>query len=303
MFSGFSIGAAVGGFVAAGLISRFGWQAVFITGGLLPLVTSLFLLKLPESIRFLVLKGGENQRIAKYLGRVAPDVPVSPATMFVVTEPHKAGFVLWKLFTEGRWRFTPLLWLVFFMSLLDLYFLNSWLPTVINDSGIALETAIIITAMFQVGGAVAAFVLGRFFDVKASYRSLAWTYLGACACVFLIGYAGTSVPFLYVAVFAAGFCVVGGQTGANSLAAESYPTAVRSTGVGWALGVGRIGSIVGPLVGGMLLSSQVSVRQVFWAAAIPPVIAAAAALGVSAAKRSASLEPAPAAASSGVQAH
>jgi MFS transporter, AAHS family, 4-hydroxybenzoate transporter len=280
MFSGFSIGAAVGGFVAAGLITRFGWESVFLVGGVLPLLTALFLLGLPESIRFLVLKGGADDRVAKLLGKVAPDVDVPRGTSFAVAEHRASGFVVKELFREGRAALTLLLWIIFFMSLLDLYFLNSWLPTVLHDAGFQLETAIVITAMFQVGGAMGAFVLGRFFDRGRSYRALAWAYLGASVCVFFIGMAGASVTLQAVLVFAAGLTVIGAQTGSNSLAAESYPTAIRSTGVGWCLGIGRIGSIVGPVLGGVLLSSQLEMRRVFWAAAVPPLIAVTAALVV-----------------------
>ena len=94
------------------------------------------------------------------------------------------------------------------------------------------------------------------------------------------GMAGASVPLQAVLVFAAGLTVIGAQTGSNSLAAESYPTAIRATGVGWCLGIGRIGSIVGPVVGGVLLSSRLEMRHVFWAAAVPPLIAVTAALVV-----------------------
>jgi AAHS family 4-hydroxybenzoate transporter-like MFS transporter len=248
MFFGFSIGAAIGGFVAAGIIGRYGWPAVFVVGGLLPLVMAILLLALPESVRFL--------------------------------QERKQRFPVAQLFTEGRARTTLLLWVVFFMSLLDLYFLNSWLPTVIHDAGVPLSQAIAITAMFQIGGAVAAIVLGRVVDRQRSYRVLALVYLGAAVCVFLIGLVSATVAIETAAVFAAGFCVVGGQTCSNSLAAESYPTAVRSTGVGWALGIGRIGSIVGPVLGGLLLSFNWGMRRVFLAAAIPAVIAALAAMGL-----------------------
>ena len=248
MFCGFSMGAAIGGFVAAGIINRYGWPAVFIVGGLLPCIVSVFLLGLPESIRFL--------------------------------QERKTGFPITHLFTEGRGRTTLLLWVMFFMSLLDLYFLNSWLPTLIHDAGVPLEQAIIITAMFQVGGTAAAIVLGRVVDRRMSYGVLTWVYLGAAACVFLIGLVNGTAAIETAVVFAAGFCVIGGQTCSNSLAAESYPTAVRSTGVGWALGIGRIGSIVGPILGGQLLSFDWGMRRVFLAAAVPAVIAASSAFAL-----------------------
>jgi AAHS family 4-hydroxybenzoate transporter-like MFS transporter len=141
----------------------------------------------------------------------------------------------------------------------------------------AVRTAILITSLFQVGGAVGAVVLGRLIDRYRSYRVLAGTYLCASVSVFLIGMAGRSVVALAVAVFAAGFCVVGGQIASNATASAFYPTAIRSTGLGWALGVGRIGSIAGPLLGGVLLSVQKDARHLFWAAALPVLIAAAAA--------------------------
>jgi AAHS family 4-hydroxybenzoate transporter-like MFS transporter len=276
MFFGFSMGAAIGGFVAAALISRYGWQAVFVVGGLLPLVTAIALLMaLPESIRFLLLKGGEEQRVASLLRRVAPDAPA--AASYARVEERKAGFPVSQLFTERRAGTTLLLWVIFFMSLLDLYFLNSWLPTVIHDAGVPLEQAITITALFQVGGAAAAIVLGRVVDRQMSYGVLAWVYAGAAVCVFLIGVVSGTVAIETAAVFAAGFCVIGGQTCSNSLAAESYPTLLRSTGVGWALGIGRIGSIVGPVLGGLLLSFGWGMRRVFLAAAAPALVAAVAA--------------------------
>jgi AAHS family 4-hydroxybenzoate transporter-like MFS transporter len=110
-----------------------------------------------------------------------------------------------------------------------------------------------------------------------SYGVLAWVYAGAAVCVFLIGVVSGTVAIETAAVFAAGFCVIGGQTCSNSLAAESYPTLLRSTGVGWALGIGRIGSIVGPVLGGLLLSFGWGMRRVFLAAAAPALVAAVAA--------------------------
>ena len=276
MFFGFSMGAAIGGFVAAGLISRYGWQAVFVVGGLLPLATAAALIvALPESIRFLLLKGGQEQRLAGLLRKVAPHAPA--AASYARIEERKAGFPVSQLFTERRAGTTLLLWVIFFMSLLDLYFLNSWLPTVIHDAGVPLGQAIIITALFQVGGAAAAIVLGRVVDRQMSYGVLAWVYAGAAVCVFLIGLVSGTVAVETAAVFAAGFCVIGGQTCSNSLAAESYPTLLRSTGVGWALGIGRIGSIVGPVLGGLLLSFDWGMRRVFLAAAAPALIASLAA--------------------------
>jgi MFS transporter, AAHS family, 4-hydroxybenzoate transporter len=274
-FSGFSIGAAVGGFVAAALIREYGWQSVFVVGGIVPIIIGLVaLVFLPESIRFLVLRGGNRERINGYLSKIAP--AVDARNISVTPEPASGAFVVKQLFMADRGPITALLWVMFFMNLLNLYLLNSWLPTVMNDIGIRVETAILITTLFQIGGAIGAVLLGRLIDRRASFRILAWTYLSAAACILLIGQSGAAIGFLVLTVFAAGFCVVGGQTSSNAMAAEFYPTAMRSTGVGWALGIGRIGSIVGPTLGGYILSMGAT-RQVFWFAAIPAVVATVAA--------------------------
>jgi AAHS family 4-hydroxybenzoate transporter-like MFS transporter len=274
MFVGFSIGAAVGGFVTAALIARFGWQSVFVTGGIVPCAIAVLLIALlPESTRFLLMKGGEDQRIARSLARIAPGVSTDLARSLVVKERPAREFVVKQLFTAGRTPMTLLIWLIFFMSLLDLYFLNAWLPTVIHDAGIVIEKAIVLTALFQIGGAVGSLIMGRLLDRFLSFRVLACAYLSAGIFVFFIGAAGKSIALLALTIFAAGCGVIGGQSSANALTAEFYPTPMRSTGVGWALGIGRVGSIIGPLLGGTLLSFEHETRRVFWAAAIPVLIA------------------------------
>ena len=282
MFCGFSLGAALGGVAAASLITHFGWKSVFVLGGIVPCLVSPFLaLLLPESIRYLVVQGGHGERVAGILARIDA-AGAFPADATFTVEEHKAkGFVVRQLFAEGRAAFTVLIWVVFFMSLLDLYFLTNWLPTIIHDAGIGVGRAALITAMYQVGGTIGTLLLGRLFDRFSPFLMLALTYLAASAFVLLIGTTGTSIGALVLTVFGAGFCVVGGQIGANALTANSYPTAIRSTGVGWALGIGRIGSIIGPIVGGLLLSLHWATRQIFLVAALPVLIASVAAVCIS----------------------
>lgn len=278
MFCGFSIGAAVPGFIAGSLITAYGWQSLFIVGGVMPCIIGIAAMAiLPESIRFLITKGRDKQKIIRYLSRIAPGRTPNETVTFVSGEPEtKSG--IRNLFKAGRSTLTLLLWLMFFMNLLDLYFLNSWLPTVLNDAGIKLTTASRITSLLQVGGTCGALLLGRLMDRLLSFRVLSATYVAAGAAILFIGESGTSVVLLAVAVFAAGFFVIGSQTSSNALAAEFYPTAIRATGVGWALGIGRVGSILGPTLGPMLMKPGMDSRRVFWAAAIPPVIAMVAAL-------------------------
>jgi AAHS family 4-hydroxybenzoate transporter-like MFS transporter len=183
-----------------------------------------------------------------------------------------------------------LLWIVFFMSLLDLYLLSNWLPTVLNDLGASISTAAAVGSMLQVGGVVGTFVLGHVID-RFSFRALALVYFIAVFAVAAIGELGHSIVFVTMAIFAAGFCIVGGQIAANALAANFYPTSIRATGVGWALGIGRVGSIVGPLVAGAILEMKLfglGTASIFMVAAVAALCASLAAVGLSRLVRSGS---------------
>jgi AAHS family 4-hydroxybenzoate transporter-like MFS transporter len=278
MFCGFSVGAALGGLIAAALIPAFGWRAVFVVGGIAPLLLAPYLAyALPESVRFLVLSGDTSGRVAATLNAIFPQQRFSSDARFVVHEPKLLGMPVAHLFSEGRTVVTLLLWVVFFASLLNLFFLASWLPTVVHDLGASFSLAAVVGAMLQVGGVVGTLALGRLID-RFSFQALALTYFFAAIAIAGIGGSGHSIPLVTVAIFFAGFCIVGGQIAANALTAECYPTAVRSTGVGWALGIGRVGSIIGPLVGGELLALHWDARSLFFIAAAPALCAALAAL-------------------------
>ena len=290
MICGFSLGAAVGGLVAASIIPRFGWPAVFIVGGVIPIVIGVVcVFVLPESIRFLVVRGGGEPQARQLLSRIAPGAavtgPLSPghdehAPSQRDSAQAPGSFIVAELFTNGRAMATTLIWVIYFMNLLNLYFLNSWLPTIISDAGIPVDTAIRLTSLFQIGGIGGAVVLGRLLDRSFSFWILAACYTWAAAFVYSIGHAGASVPLLALTITCAGVGIIGGQNASHALSSEFYPTRIRSTGVGWALGIGRIGSIVGPLVGGLLLAQNTPMRDVFWAAVIPATLATLAAAGI-----------------------
>ena len=282
MFCGFSFGSAFAGWVAAAVIRKFGWQSVFLVGGSIPVVVAILLIALlPESIRFLVLKGGRQGKVAEYLSRIAPATVVPEEVIVGPDEHQSSSFSLGQLFAEGRASVTLMLWTMFFMNLLNLWFLNNWLPTIMNDAGIQVETASLVTSLFQIGGIVGALLLAGTLGSRLSFGILAATYFAAAVFILLIGEAGASVPLLILTVFASGMGVIGGQTVSNALSADFYPTAIRSTGIGWCLGIGRIGSILGPILGGLLLSYGGDARRVFWAAAVPALIATLAAMAVS----------------------
>ena len=279
MFCGFAFGSALAGWVAAAAIGTFGWRAVFIVGGSIPIVVAIALVAfLPESIRFLVVSGTQDSRVSKYLSRLAPGASFSQQRL--VAGDERPRFPVGRLLAGGRGAGTLLLWLLFFMNLLDLYFLNNWLPTILNDGGIAPGTASLITSLFQVGGVVGSLALAGILGGRLSFGGLSLIYASAAGFIALIGASGASIGRLAVAITLAGVCVIGGQTASNALAAAFYPTSIRATGIGWALGVGRVGSILGPVLGGLLLSYAGNVERLFWAAAVPPLIAAAAAIAL-----------------------
>ena len=277
MFIGFSLGSAVGGAIAAQLVPSYGWQSVFWVGGIFPiLLAPILIFWLPESIRLLALKGTEDAPVAALLARINPALRFERGTRFVAPEEHPEGFPVAQLFAENRAVPTLLIWVMFFTNLLVIYFCATWLPTVINNTGVSVRLAVIATALFQVGGIVGALVLAFLIERYGPYWVLAAAYFAAGILLALIGQAGSAIELIIPAVFAAGFCVVGAQIGANALTATFYPTYIRSTGVGWALGIGRIGSIIGPLLGGMMLSLQWHIPTIFLAGAIPVLIASAA---------------------------
>jgi AAHS family 4-hydroxybenzoate transporter-like MFS transporter len=281
MFCGFSVGAALGGLLAAALIPHFGWRSVFVVGGVAPLLLAPVLAAhLPESVRFLAFTGRADQQVAELLALINLKAAPPASTKFVVHEPVLAGLPVLHLFRDGRGLPTLLLWVVFFMSLLDLYFLSNWLPTVLNDLGASVSAAALIGSMLQVGGVVGTLALGSVVD-RFSFRALALVYFAAVFAVGSIGQLSHSAVLVTIAIFAAGFCIVGGQIAANALTATFYPTSVRATGLGWALGIGRVGSIIGPLIGSALMTAKWSTSGLFVAAAVAALCAAVAAFSLS----------------------
>jgi AAHS family 4-hydroxybenzoate transporter-like MFS transporter len=185
-----------------------------------------------------------------------------------------------ELFTNGRGRVTLLVWAIVFANLLDLNLLSNWLPTMLRDAGLPIQTAALITVGYQVGGTAGAILLGLLFDRFPPFLVLVLSYGVAFLGVLCIGLVGTNVALLYAIVFVAGFCVIGGVSGSCVLVADCYPTAVRATGLGWALGIGRIGAIFGPTVGGIALGLNWSATAFFAVGALPMLCAGAAALGI-----------------------
>jgi AAHS family 4-hydroxybenzoate transporter-like MFS transporter len=281
MFCGFPLGSTIGGLVTAPLIAAHGWRSVFVAGGVAPLVLLLLLMwKLPESIGFLALRPGKAGKVAALLRKVDPhasaDAFIAQARERAAMAGKRPALPFVELFTDGRAARTSLLWVAFFMNLLVMYFLVNWLPSLLKANGLPLGMAILSTAVLNLGGVAGAILLGRLIDRANPFLILGSAYAASAVFIAVIAYAGANVPLLLIGAALAGFGVVGAQIGLNAIAASLYPIRARATGVGWALGVGRIGSILGPVAGGVLLAAGWSTQSLLLTAVGPAVIASAA---------------------------
>lgn len=278
MFCGFPLGAACGGFLAAWMIPRWGWQSVLTLGGVVPLLLAVALaLLLPESVRFMVMRRQPIERIRAALSRIAGPT-VCQYTRFTLSENRVVtnergglGQVLARPYRLG----TLMLWAAYFMGLLIFYALINWMPLLFKEAGIEPRTATLISALFPLGG-VGAVLLGWLMDRAEPNRIVALGFALTALAVGAIGQLVGSVGGLMVGVFLAGVLMNTAQSSLPALAAAFYPTNARATGVAWMLGIGRFGGILGSLLVAQLSAMHAGIGTVFAVLAVPGLIAAAA---------------------------
>lgn len=271
--SGFVIGGALGGGLASALIPAFGWRAVFYTGAIAPAVGAIVMVCiLPESLEFLVTHRRRLDQVRRWVARLDPAIDRTAAIEFAQRKRDRDSMPVTSLFRDGMARGTLLLWLVNFTNLLCAYFLANWLPVVMNGAGHSASEAVMAGTLLWVGGVVGNVLLGWLVDRLGFGPVLSATFLIAGLAIAAIGQThGALLPAL-IAIGVAGFCVLGGQSGLNALGPTYYPVASRSTGTGWASGIGRFGSIFGPVVGGALISRNWATSDLFMIAAVPAVL-------------------------------
>jgi MFS transporter, AAHS family, 4-hydroxybenzoate transporter len=271
----FPLGAVIGGALSAKLVPVYGWQVIFLGAGILPLVLALLLLaQLPESIRFLVYRGGAERRVAEFLALIDSTYRPAGDEKFVIGEVSPTGMPVLELFRNGRAAMTLLLWVPYFMGLLMLFFMYSWLPSLMGKAGLPISEAIFATVLFNLGGVAGCLLQGKLIDLYGEFRVLGAVYLIAAVCIAAVGLLPVPSTMLWLAIVLGGICGIGAQGSANALTTSLYPTSIRASGLGWGLGIGRIGSIVGPVMGGILISLNWDNRQLFLTAAFPGLIAA-----------------------------
>jgi MFS transporter, AAHS family, 4-hydroxybenzoate transporter len=270
-FTGAPLGGFLGGQIVALLLPHFGWPMIFIIGGVFPLMlVPVLAVALPESPRFLIARGNLSSRQAALLRRL--DITPTPGEAVDVAE----GNPIRMLFGQGYALQTVLLWIIYFCSLLNLFLFAYWMPTVLNMIGMSPAQAVFASSLRDFGAIFVALYLGIAIDRIGPERTLALHY--AIGAVFIALIALVSLPYLALCAVSmlAGMTIIGSQTGLNGTCGKLYPARMRTSGLGWALGVGRLGGIAAPVLGGYLLARGLPATHIFLSACVFALIAAAA---------------------------
>ncbi len=270
MFTDFSLGAILGGGVAAAVVARYGWRPVFLIAGGLPLCFVPVLAQwLPESPHIMLRDRRRQPALIALLRRINPATRL-PNQGQLTHAAHTHGPISsHRLFRDGRTAGTLLLWSACFMSFMEIYLLPPWLPSLLAAAGLTLGQAVMATTSFFAGGIVGGLLCGALMDRLGHTPVLTCVFACAALAVPMIAIAPGWLPAAVAASFLAGACAGGGQKGLNALVVGFYPAPNRATGVAWAFGAGRIGAILGPLAAGWLLSCGWTTGQVLLAAALP----------------------------------
>ena len=275
MFCGVPLGGGLGSYLATDLVAAYGWRSVFITGGILPLAIEVILwFALPESIRFLAMRKERKGQVIRTLQGIDTAYQASPADEFVVPERTANSTSVQQLFADGRSTSTIILWAVFFCNLFEFYFLLSWLPSFLTQAGWPRDAVGFGTSLLQLGGIVGALPFALLTDRFSVERVLLPVYLFGAVAVAAVGNLHQSVAITQLTIALTGAAVVGSQFCLNALAASIYPTDARSTGVGWALGIGRFGAVVSPLIGGAFIAAHWPQERIFALLSVPALLCA-----------------------------
>ena len=287
---GFPLGAIIGGLISAPLIGQSGWQAIFVVGAIMPLVLAAILWRaLPESIRFLASKRERFAEAAGLLARIAPDRTLTVmAADTALLGPTRTGV----LFGRELGGTTALLSAALFLSLLLSYLLVNWVPLMLSQSGMPASSAMLGTVGINAGGILGSFLMSRLVDNSSRPALLLGAgYVATGVTIAAVGtFVGASGAAALAGLTLCGFFLVGSQMSMTAFTATQFPVAVRASGIGFVQSIGRIGSLVGPMAGGVLLTAGMTTQALFGLCLVP-ALAAAAALGILAVIRAGAQQP------------
>lgn len=269
MFTGAPLGGFAGGMLVSYLLPIYGWTSIFWIGGILPLVLiPAALLWLPESPRFLLAKGRLNESGARLMRQLGIDLNTPRHHVDVASGNPVAG-----LFRDGLGTTTILIWIMFFCNLLSMYLIGYWMPTVLSLSGLTPADAVFASALRDAGPLVSVFAIAPLATKFGAPNVLRVTLFLGIIFIALVGLAALPYLALLAVIFLVGCCTVGSQTGLNGMTGALYPARIRNTGMAWALGIGRLGAIIGPWLGGVLLTMGLPPREIFLVACVTAAIA------------------------------
>lgn len=279
LWAGFPLGGTVGGLIGSRLIPIYGWHSIFLVGGIAPLVLAVVLVAaLPESVAFLAHRGGRTERIRRILSRMFPGTDFGAVSEFVVRQEGTRKGSVRLLFADGRAGGTILLWIAFFFAFMALVTNSAWTPLLLRNLGISVADSAFALAAYNfasVFGSAAAGVLIARFGAPLILTATITVGAGAYA---MIGWSAPSVGMIVGAEALFGLLLGCGSSGLIGLGATFYPSAIRSTGIGWATGIGRVGSFTGPLIVGSLVTVHLPEATIFMVVASLTVAGALACL-------------------------
>lgn len=282
---GFPLGGAVGAAVSAKLIQLYDWTAIFKLGAVAPLLLLPAVLFLPEGIRTMILKSRPDAEIRAVLGRIAVGHEFPSNAVFVFNPGPVTEARPQEIFSPALRAGSLLMMLFSFSSLLLTYFLANWTPLLLQQAGIKTDVALYYTAFLSFGSLLGSLFFSRLTDRFGIIRVLPAGFLAGGVAVASIGAVIGNEWITPAVMFAVGFLCLGAQLGSFSVPTLFYPPALWAMGAGLMMGIGRIGSFLGPVAGGWLIATGTGTSQLFIVAAVPAVVAAAAAFGVGFFKR------------------
>jgi MFS transporter, AAHS family, benzoate transport protein len=273
MFSGYSVGGMLSAGMGIWLIPQWGWPAVFFVAIIPLLILPIIMRSLPESPAFLLAQKRFDE-LGVVLEKVDPEFKAQPDNSYVQATGNASGQApIVALFKDGRGFSTIMFWISFFMCLLMVYALGSWLPKLMNKMGYELGSSLMFLMVLNFGAIFGAVGGGWLADKLSPRRVLAVFFVIAAISIAMLGFKSHTIV-LNLLVALAGATTIGTQIILYAYVAQFYPTHIRSTGIGWASGVGRTGAICGPILGGALMGMNLPVEINFYSFAIPGVIAA-----------------------------
>ncbi|WP_193161238.1 MFS transporter [Microbulbifer hainanensis] len=273
LHAGYPIGAIFAGFFAAWVLPEYGWRSLFVFAGCASLVAiPLVATALPESLEFLVKK--QPQLALAKVNRILQRMAQAPLDTLPAKEnsQKQAGGVK-ALFSSDLKAATITLWLSFMMSFATLYFLLSWVVKLAVEAGLDVEDAMYAGISLNLGAFFGSITLGYLSSKIGLKKIISIFFICGAVMIVIYGNNNASVAIVLALIFFLMYFVQGGFTGLYAVAARLYPTEIRTTGVGWAIGAGRVGAVLGPAVAGLMLGAGISIDWTFVVFGMPLIIA------------------------------